>query len=298
VEVGLVDTAVLKRAAGWALRLLKGAVISLGVLLPGVSGGMLAAVLGLYEPLLRFLARPTRRLGHQLGFFLPVAIGGLTGLVGFAAPLEYALSRWPVVVLWGFAGAIIGSLPMLLRQASPTGRRDGMDWAWLLGSGAVGGGLLWLLPLLGASLPVNAVGFTIAGALLALGVLVPGLSPSTLLLILGIFTPLLHGLSHGDVRGTFLPVLLGALVTVAAVARLMERLLDRFRRRVHHAIIGLVLASTILIVIPTGSAQSIQYDGLTGATLALAGLSFLVGLALTGLLGRLTARHPSTAPRS
>jgi putative membrane protein len=285
-----------KRAAGWGARLLKGAVISLGFLLPGVSGGVLAAVLGLYEPLLRFLARPTRRLGQQLWFFLPVAIGGLAGLVGFAAPLEYALARWPVVVLWGFAGAIVGSVPMLLRDASPTGRRDRADWAWLLGTGLASGALLWLLPRLGASLPASPLGFTIAGALLALGVLVPGLSPSNLLLILGIFTPLLHGLSHGDVLGTFLPVLLGALVTIAAVARLMERLLDRFRRRVHHAIIGLVLASTALIVVPTRSQESISYDGLTAATLSLAVLSCLVGLALTALLGRLKSRPNQGVP--
>ena len=275
----------------WLFRVVKGMIIALGFILPGVSGGVLAAILGLYERMLRFLAHIRRDFVKQFLFFLPVGIGGILGLVLLSAPLEILLSRWPVVVLWGFAGAIIGTLPALFRESVAHKPRDRADIAWLVGSAVIGGIGLYLLPMVGLSLPSNFLGFFIAGVLIALGVLVPGLSPSNLLLILGIFSAMLTGFSERNLVGVFLPIALGAVAALALFSKLMERLLDRYPSRVYHFIIGLVIASTVLIVVPTASVEAISYAGATLGTIALAALVAAGGLALGLWMAGLEAKY-------
>jgi len=282
---------VLGGAADWIFRVIKGMVIALGFILPGVSGGVLAAIMGLYEPLLRFLAHIRRDFVKNLLFFLPVGIGGLIGLVILSRPLEYLLERWQVIVLWGFAGAILGTLPALFRESTRTKPRDRADIAWLIGTAILGGIGLYLLPLIGMSLPSNFLGFFIAGVLIALGVLVPGLSPSNLLLILGIFSAMLTGFSERNILGVFLPIILGAVAAMAVFSKLMERVLDRYPSRVYHFIIGLVIASTVLIVVPTASEETISYVGATWQTFLIAALTALFGLALGLWMSKLEDKY-------
>ncbi|MCL1871263.1 MAG: DUF368 domain-containing protein [Promicromonosporaceae bacterium] len=280
---------------GWFIRVIKGVVISLGFILPGVSGGVLAAILGLYERMLHFLAHVTRDFKGNFLFFLPVAIGGVLGLVLLSNPLEYLLDRWQVVVLWGFAGAIVGTLPALLRESVSRGRRDRTDVVWLLGTFVVGGVALYLLPAAAGNVPANFLGFVLAGALIALGVLVPGLSPSNLLLILGLFTPMLQGFRDRDLVGTFLPIALGAVAALLAFSKLMERLIDRHHSRVYHFIIGLVLASTVLIVVPTQSAEAIDYTGAGVGTVVASVIALAAGLGLGLWTARLEAKYKGAA---
>ncbi|WP_425953816.1 DUF368 domain-containing protein [Xylanimonas sp. McL0601] len=280
----------------WFIRVVKGMVISLGFILPGVSGGVLAAILGIYERMLRFLAHLTRDFKGNFLYFLPVGIGGVLGLVLLSRPLEYLLDHWQVVVLWGFAGAILGTLPSLLRESVAKSRRDAVDVIWLAGTFVGALVVLYLLPALAGTVPASFLGFVLAGALIALGVLVPGLSPSNLLLILGLFSPMLQGFRDRDLLGTFLPIALGAVAALLAFSRLMERLIERHHSRVYHFIIGLVLASTVLIVVPTQSAEAIDYTGAGAGTAVGAVVAFAAGLTLGLWTAMLENKHKTVTP--
>lgn len=279
------------RPVSFLTRTLKGIVIALGFILPGVSGGVLAAILGLYERLLGFMAHPKQRWREDLPFFLPVGLGGVLGVALLSAPLAYLLTHAQVIVLWGFAGAIIGTLPSLMATATHHTSRDWLDWTWLLGTLIIGGLGLYNVGHLG-TLPANFIGFIIAGSLIALGVLVPGLSPSNLLLILGLFSPMLLGFKNLDLLGVFLPIALGGLITMAVLAKGIDYLITHHHSRVYHFIIGLVIASTALILIPNETAvESISYAGTTplvwGASLLAAG----AGVALGWWMSRLEAKY-------
>ena len=271
---------------------LKGMIIALGFILPGVSRGVLAAILGLYERLLRFMAHPAQRWRQDLPFFFPVGIGGLIGIALLSAPLAYLLAHAQVVVLWGFAGAIVGTLPSLAATATAQSPRDAIDWTWFGGTLLIGGlGLYFLSDLVG-TLPANFAGFLVAGGLIALGVLIPGLSPSNLILILGLFAPMLAGFKNLDLLGVYLPIALGGLLTLALFAKGVEFLLQRYHSRVHHFILGLVVASTILILVPNPSAaESISYAGTTPLTWGASLLACLGGIALGYWMSRLEATY-------
>lgn len=269
-------------------RLVKGMIIALGFILPGVSGGVLAAILGIYERLINFLAHIRDNFMQNLLYFLPVGIGGIIGIALFSFPVEFLLKHFQVPVLWGFAGAIVGTIPSLLSESTKKSKRDTVDIIWFIGTFVISGLLLYFLDDVVGTLPVNFITFMLAGILIALGVLVPGLSPSNLLLILGIYSPMLRGFKSLDLLGTFFPIAVGGVIAMVAFSKAMDYALQNYHSRVYHFIIGIVLSSTLLILIPnTGSSEAISYAGAGflawGMALLLFGLGIWLGLWMSQL---------------
>ncbi|NLH36382.1 MAG: DUF368 domain-containing protein [Lactococcus chungangensis] len=276
----------------WLIRLIKGVIIALGFILPGVSGGVLAAILGIYERMLSFLAHIRRNFKADFFYFLPVGIGGILGIGLLSRPLEFLLAHYQVIVLWGFAGAIVGSLPALWQEAESQSQRDKIDWSWLIGTFVASLVILYRMPYIFGTLPANFVTFILAGALIALGVLIPGLSPSNLLLILGLYSPMLIGFKNFDLLNVFLPIAIGGILAVLLFAKSMEYLLEHHHSRVFHFILGIVSASTILILVPNNqSAESISYDGSNLLTLVLAVIFTVLGLWLGLWMSKLEERY-------
>lgn len=273
-------------------RLFKGMIIALGFILPGVSGGVLAAILGIYERLIRFLAHIRENFIENVLFFLPVGIGGILGIALFSFPVEYLLKHFQVPVLWGFAGAILGTLPSLLVESTKKSKRHYKDHIWFWSSFVISGLFLYFLNDLLGNLPVNFATFILAGALIALGVLVPGLSPSNLLLILGLYSPMLQGFKSLDLIGTFFPIAVGGLLAIAAFSKAMDYALTHYHSRVYHFIIGIILSSTLLILIPVPhSPEAINYSGAGLFTLGMALLLFGLGIWLGLWMSKLEDKY-------
>lgn len=263
----------------WIARVIKGIVIALGFILPGISGGVLAAILGIYERMISFLAHPFKDFKENVLYFIPVAIGMLLGIGLFSYPIEYLLENYQVYVLWSFAGAIIGTVPSLLKESTRESDRDKIDLVWFWTTFILSGVGLYALNFVIGSLSASFASFILAGALLALGILVPGLSPSNLLLILGLYAPMLTGFKTFDLSGTFLPIGIGAGATLIIFSKLMDHALNNYHSRVYHFIIGIVLSSTLLILIPNaGNAESIQYTGLSIVSYVLVAFFFALGI--------------------
>ena len=263
----------------WLTRIIKGIVIALGFILPGISGGVLAAILGIYERMIGFLAHPFKDFKENVLYFIPVAIGMLLGIGLFSYPIEYLLENYQVFVLWSFAGAIIATIPSLLKESTRESDRDKIDLAWFWTTFIISGIGLYALNFVVGILAPSFFNFILAGSLLALGVLVPGLSPSNLLLILGLYAPMLTGFKTFDLFGTFLPIGIGAGATLIIFSKLMDYALNNYHSRVYHFIIGIVLSSTILILIPNaGNTESIQYIGLSLVNYVLISFFFALGI--------------------
>ena len=264
------------------VRFIKGVIIALGFILPGVSGGVLAAIMGIYERMLSFMAHVRQNFKRDFLYFLPIGLGGIVGIGLLSKPLDFLLQHYQVIVLWGFAGTIIGTMPTLLRESTSKSSRDKIDIAWFLGI-LIGGGLfLFFMSEIFGTIPANFLGFVIAGALIALGVLVPGLSPSNLLIILGLYSPMLKGFKSFDPM-VFIPIAIGGIISMLVFSKAMEKLIQNHHSRVYHFILGIVLASTILILVPNPyQNDGISYAGVSGSIIILSIIFFILrcGLAL------------------
>ena len=276
----------------WISKMIKGIVIALGFILPGISGGVLAAILGIYERMIRFLAHPFKQLKEDVLYFLPVAIGMLLGIGLFSYPIEYLLEHYQVYVLWSFAGAIIGTVPSLVKEANRDSEKDKIDLIWFWTTFIVSGIALYGLNFVVGSLSASFLNFILAGSLLALGILVPGLSPSNLLLILGLYAPMLTGFKSFDLFGTFLPIGIGAVLTLIAFSKFMDYALRVYHSRVYHFIIGIVLSSTLLILLPNaGNPESISYAGLSIVSYVIIAFFFALGIWLGIWMSQLEEKY-------
>jgi len=113
----------------WIIRLVKGILAGIGAITPGLSGGVLMVVFGIYEPLVRWLADIRKKFLPNLRYFLPVGIGGIIGVVAFSAVIDYAFGHFAAQFTWLFIGFITGTFPSLLKTAGEQGRKN---WHWLL----------------------------------------------------------------------------------------------------------------------------------------------------------------------
>ena len=276
----------------WIARMLKGMIIALGFILPGVSGGVLAAILGIYERMIRFLAHIKDNFVENVLYFTPVAIGMVLGIAAFSYPVNLLLDNYKVIVLWGFAGAIIGTIPSLIKESVKESDRDRADTVTFWLSFILSGIFLYSLNGMVGTLPANFLSFVLAGALIALGILIPGLSPSNLLLILGLYTPMLTGFKRLDLFGTFLPIGIGGALALILFSKAMDYILKHYHSRVYHFIIGIVLSSTFLIVLPqSGNSESISYAGVSIFTLVLAAFFFGLGIWLGIWMSQLEEKY-------
>jgi len=215
------------KRADWILRLVKGMFIGSGFILPGVSGGALAAVFGIYERMISFLANLKKDFKKNLAFFLPVALGMAAGVFLLSFPIDYLLKSAETYVLWFFIGCILGTLPALFKQASKKGWKY-----WHIGLAIVtcAGAYTLLRVMQSAGAISMSQGFftwVLAGALIGLGVVIPGLSPSNLLMYLNLdqggrlYEGMTSGIKHLDF-GVIIPMLLGVAICVLLLSKLMN----------------------------------------------------------------------------
>ncbi|MDR3356063.1 MAG: DUF368 domain-containing protein [Spirochaetaceae bacterium] len=231
----------------WILRLLKGALIGTGFILPGVSGGALAAVFGLYERIISFIAHITKDFIKNILFFIPVVTGALFGMFLLARPLSFFLENYEVQVVWGFIGCITGTLPSLWKEAGKKGRKK-IHYAILAASALAGFCLLYMAEnFWQVHMPRNFITWVISGALIALGVLVPGLSSSNFLVYLDMYKPMVDAFKTIEIP-VLLPIFLGSIACLFSLSAFIDMLFRRAYAGLFHFVAGIVLASTVMIV--------------------------------------------------
>ncbi|XJS10037.1 DUF368 domain-containing protein [Aerococcaceae bacterium WGS1372] len=229
------------------LRFVKGMFIGSGFILPGVSGGALAAIFGIYERIINFLANMTKNFKENVMFFLPVVFGALAGIAILSWGVSYLLGSFETIVVWFFIGAIVGTAPSLWKEAGKHGR-DKKDITVLIFSFIVGIIILGFgRQLFSESVDANFFSWMICGALIALGVLVPGMSPSNFILYMGLYEAMADGFKTLDLA-VIIPIGIGGLITVLVLAKVIEKIFETHYSVFFHFIVGIVLASTLMII--------------------------------------------------
>jgi putative membrane protein len=259
--------------ANLIMRLIHGAIIGLGAVLPGVSGGVLCVVFGVYKPIMELLSHPFRAVRKYTRLLIPIVIGFVFGFLGISKLLGVLLEAYPDPSVCFFAGLILGMLPSLFREAGKEGRGKG-SFVSLGLAFAVALALLLGLNTISFSVRPGFAWYLFCGFCIALSIIAPGMSFSTLLMPLGLYTPLIVGIGNMDF-GVLLPAGIGALLTIILLAKAVTKLMERHYSVVFHAIIGIVIAAT-LVIIPFHSFVSSAGTGLINSACIFIG----IGIAL------------------
>lgn len=265
----------------WLIRLAKGALVGIGAIVPGFSGGVLAVVFGIYEPLMRFLSSPFVNFIQNFLYFLPVGIGGVIGVVAFSAVVDFAFSNYAAQFTWLFIGFIAGTFPSLFKTAGKEGRKP---WHWVVlfaMAGLTFFYMSWIETVRTVAMPLSIWTWLLAGMLMGFGMVVPGMSPSNFLIYLGLYQAMASGIKQLDLS-VILPIMAGVVIVILVFAKLISWLFRKSYTVMYHLILGIVVGST-LAIIPRG---------VNGWTIAVCALLFAVGAASSYALSKLDEKHP------
>lgn len=269
----------------WLLRIIQGALIGSGAILPGISGGVMCVSFGIYRPMMELLSSPKKSFPKYWKLFVPIIIGWVGGFFLFAGLIDFFLSLSVTVTVSAFVGLIAGTLPSLYREAGQKGRNIGsyisfgvsfvLMLALFLFLESLGGEGDSIAPVI----PLGIGAFLFCGVLWGLSLIVPGMSSSPTLMALGLYEPMNAGIASFDIS-VLLPMIIGLAATVLLLAKTVSVLFEKFYSIAYHIILGFTLASLVVIV-PT------SFSGATEVVLSI--LLAAVGFAAAFFMEKLKA---------
>lgn len=235
-----------KEDKSFLLKVLQGMLIGLGAVLPGISGGVLCVVFGIYTTIMELLADPIHNWKTHIKKLFPIIVGAIAGFVGIAGLLSYFLEKYEAPSICLFVGLIVGMIPSLWKEAGKEGRNKS-SIIGLCVSTVIAMAILLVVNKVSANIVPNMWWNVFCGVCLALSVIVPGMSFSTLLMPLGLYEPFVSGIGRMDLV-VLVPAGIGALLTVLLLAKGIEKLFKKKYSVAFHIILGIVISATIVII--------------------------------------------------
>ena len=241
---------------------IKGVVLGVAFVIPGVSGGTLAVLMGIYEELIEAASNFYKSIADFKKYFmylLPIGLGVVFSVAVFAKLIKFGLDKAPIITILIFLGMIIGGIPALVRNVKGTKINLKDMTLMLVGLIIVISMLIFHKSNSNVVLTNMSIGgyFTLllVGAIAAVTMVVPGISGSFTLMLIGYYEPVLNLVnditsfknlgSNLILMGTFM---LGVFIGIIFISKIIEWCLKHYKRETYYAIIGFVLSSIISVI--------------------------------------------------
>ena len=246
--------------------IIKGAIIGIANIIPGVSGGTMAVSMGIYDKLIHCITHLFSELKKNIQFLVPIFVGAGIGLVGLSFVIEYLFDIAPLETNLLFIGLILGGLPAMWKRVKGNSIKVPhilsfvVFFALVVGLAAFGNGEgaeVVIEPGVGMAIALFAVGIIAAATMI-----IPGVSGSMILLLLGFYNPIvteintfIRALVAFDItalwRGIliFVPFGLGVVAGIFGIAKIIEIVFNKYPLLAYWAIIGLIVASPFAILL-------------------------------------------------
>ena len=285
----------------WILDVLRGAVIGVSNIIPGVSGGTMAVSMGIYDRVIYAVNNLFKQFKKNMKALLPILIGVLIGLFAFAALIgallgtksdEIPITRLPTN--FAFIGLILGGLPAIYKRVNM--KSAGIPGIILF---LVFLALVVVLPLLSppeARTVDHSVGTALLmiplGAIASSTMVIPGVSGSMIMMLLGYYNSVINAMN--DLRGgdwsslaILLPYVIGLLVGIVFIAKLMNFLLKKHGALTFCAIFGLVIGSPVALLMQNRECFALANTGNWIASIA----CLIVGFAVAWFMSTLDKKQ-------
>lgn len=240
----------------------KGLIVGASMLIPGVSGGTMAIILGIYNSLIHAINNFFKDFKKSFILLAEFCIGACLGFLLFAKLLDYALQKFELPMMYFFIGAILGGVPLLFKQTKVQ-KSDTKGIS--IGAIAALAGVALVLSL--GLIPENLFGFSgsfsfqsiimqlITGIIIAVALVLPGISTSHMLLILGMYNTMLTAIENPFDNIVFLASLaISVVIGIFLTTNFLEKAMTKFPQVTYFVIIGFVVGSIIDVFpgFPTG----------------------------------------------
>ena len=244
------------------LLILKGMIIGLANVIPGVSGGTLMITLGIYEQVIDTISHFFTNFKKNLKFIIPLGIGVILSLLLFSKLIGLSLEKFPFATTLFFLGLIIGGMPLIIKNMKKN--KDSKKISnYIIAFLAFAFIILFAFLKTGNEVNLNnlsPIGYLIlflVGILASATMVIPGISGSFVLMLVGYYQPIINtvrSITDFSLIGHNIIILgifgIGVLIGIVLVSKLIELLLKKFETKTYYAVFGFVLASCIAIIKP------------------------------------------------
>jgi hypothetical protein len=242
------------------LLILKGFILGIANIIPGVSGGTLAMTMGIYEDIIKSISSILKTPKKSLKLLLYLGIGAALSILILSKLLNYTLTNYAFATTLFFIGLIVGGFPLLLKKAKGHKVSLGYLLSFLSTTSLVI--ILRLLQKSENTVSLNNVSlFTmiillLVGMLAASTMVIPGVSGSFVLMLIGFYKPILNTISNitkfnllGHNLLILVPFGIGVLLGIVLTAKLIEYLLKKYEIYTYYGIYGFILASILVLIL-------------------------------------------------
>lgn len=222
-----------------------GFLIGLANLVPGISGGTIAVISGRYEQLLTsisdFISFKFNK--KTLMFLLMLFLGAVVSVIGFSKVITYLYDNFEVYLVGTFVGLIFGGIVYLFKGINIRSKGNLLT---IVASFLIFVLIFFMLPVSNANQNLNFFYLIFAGIIGAATMVLPGISGSSMLLIMGVYEPFIKAISEFNMA-ILIPVGIGVIIGLIFIVKLLEFLLKKNEQLVMSFLIGLTIAGTLKI---------------------------------------------------
>ncbi len=239
----------------------RGFFMGISDIVPGVSGGTIAVLLGIYDRLIEAInGLFSKDWKKHLQFLLPLIIGAGVAIFSLSHVMDWLLTNYNRPTFYFFMGLILGSLPYLFREANFEKHIENKKNIVFLLLGIILLNLLPLDPTGGAAITERSFGMYVllflSGILASAAMILPGISGSFVLLVIGMYHTIIYALTIVEIP-VILVVAAGIAIGILTMSKIIHYFLTNYWVETYTFIIGLVIGSVILIGRKAGYANSL-----------------------------------------
>lgn len=255
--------------------IITGIFIGAGAIIPGVSSGVICVILGTYEKLLNSILNIFDDFKENIKFLIPIVIGIIVGMILLGKVLRYLFYAYPEEISFIFIGLITGSIPSLIKKIDVQERFKFNNIWYMILSMIIGFTMIAVENRISitSNTEFNFMYLVFAGACMSIGVVVPGISSTIILMILGVYSAYITSIAEVYLPIIF-PIGIGLSIGAIICMKIIKKLLDKYYIKTFYSIIGFSIGSAFVLY------PGINFD-LTGV---ISILCFLLGWTITRML--------------
>ncbi|GAA6491680.1 MAG TPA: DUF368 domain-containing protein [Candidatus Bariatricus faecipullorum] len=277
-------------------QLLQGMVVGIANIIPGVSGGTMMVAMGLYDRLIHAITHLKSELKESLKLLVPILLGAAIAIVALSRLFEFLLDTYPIPTNFAFCGLIAGSLPFILKKVK--GHKVTVS---RMIPAIIFFAIVILMAVMGETGGadadvsfglVNVIKLLLVGIIAAATMVIPGVSGSMMLMLLGYYDTILRSINSFmdaliafDIQGLLVytgilfPFGIGVLIGIFLIAKVIEYIFSKAEIHAYYAILGLITASPIAILLKT------DWSGISLPQILISIVTFAAGWFVAGKLG-------------
>lgn len=256
------------------LNFFKGFIIGIGKIIPGVSGAMLAAIMGVYDKALYYICNFRKNIKESIKYLSPIAVGILLSIILFSKVISICLDKYYEITMFFFIGLVTGGLPFIINKINKK------DYSITIISFSI----FFFLSIFNINnnyTPQNnfidIIIYILSGLLEAIGTIVPGVSSAALLMIVGTYDQIVYSIGNITNIKLIITFSISTIIFILLLMKIVEYLFRKYNNKMYSFVLGVLSSSIILLII------QVFKNKVSIITLSISLIFMVLGIIITNL---------------